>query len=149
MAMMGAKAFIDTNVLLRASVAQMPLHAAALNLIVDYAAQGYEMWISRQVIREYIAQVTRPQGSLQPLTPTLIQQQVAGMLTVYQVADENASVTAALLKLVGSIPCGGRQIHDANIMATMLVYGLDTLLTHNIADMQRFAHLVTIVPLKP
>ncbi len=37
--------------------------------------------------------------------------------------------------------------HDANIGATMQVYGIRHLLTHNTADFARFAHLITVVPL--
>jgi hypothetical protein len=33
----------------------------------------------------------------------------------------------------------GRQVHDANIVATMRVFGLKNLLTHNPADFARFS----------
>ncbi len=38
----------------------------------------------------------------------------------FQVADETAVVTARLLTLLRTIPAGGAQIHDANIVATLL-----------------------------
>jgi len=44
---------------------------------------------------------------------------------------------------------GGRQVHDANIVATMQVYGITHLLTHNTDDFARFAHLITVVLLQP
>ncbi|MBX3015254.1 MAG: hypothetical protein KF832_27290 [Caldilineaceae bacterium] len=62
-------------------------------------------------------------------------------------ADENAATTTHLLQLLQTISIGGKQVHDANRVATMLVYGIDTLLTHNVADFVRFAHLITVMPL--
>lgn len=44
-------------------------------------------------------------------------------------------------------PTRGKQIHDANIVATMLVNGVDTLLTMNVADLQRYQGRITLVPL--
>ena len=53
--------FLDTNVLVYASVTASPFHQQALSAIQNYAAAGTELWISRQVLREYLAVVTRPQ----------------------------------------------------------------------------------------
>src|SRR5437773_9652179 len=43
----------------------------------------------------------------------------------------------------------GKQVHDANIVATMLGHGLDHILTHNTADFERFRGLIDVVPLAP
>ena len=41
----------------------------------------------------------------------------------------------------------GRQVHDANIVATMPDCGVRRLLTFNVMDFQRFALLIEIDPL--
>ena len=69
--------------------------------------------------------------------------------SVLKIADETAAVTQQLLALLAAIPCGGKQVHDANIVATMLVQGVANLLTHNVADFKRFGHLINIIPLVP
>ena len=46
------------------------------------------------------------------------------------------------------IPSGGKQVHDANIVATMLVYGIPQLFTHNTSDFARFSGLITVLPLQ-
>ena len=46
----------------------------------------------------------------------------------------------------GRFAFGGRQVHDANIVATMLAHGEGRLLTFNDADFRRFAELTEIVP---
>ena len=65
------------------------------------------------------------------------------------VADDNAAVTFHLVNLLGVISCAGKQVHDANIVATMKAHGLNQLLTHNVADFNRFASHITIIPLVP
>jgi len=62
MAMMDDDAlFVDTNVLVYANVAEAPLHGAALHAITQAQSNGRDLWISRQVLREYLATMTRPQ----------------------------------------------------------------------------------------
>ena len=43
----------------------------------------------------------------------------------------------------------GNQIHDANVVATMLVHGSETLVTGNRADFRRFEGLIRVVGLGP
>ena len=66
---------------------------------------------------------------------------------LFRIADENATVTARLLDLLERTPVGGRQVHDANIVATMLTHGVTRLLTENVKDFKRFADLITVLPL--
>ena len=47
-------------------------------------------------------------------------------------------VTESLMSLCREVPVGGRQIHDANIVATMLAHGENRLLTFNASDFRRF-----------
>jgi predicted nucleic acid-binding protein len=54
-----------------------------------------------------------------------------------------------LIALLLSISVGGKQVHDANIVATMQAHGLRRLLTYNTADFARFAHLIQVEPLVP
>lgn len=145
--MTSGKAFVDTNVLLRATVESFPLHDKAKLLVYQQREANSELWISRQVIREYIAQVTRPQSFVQPLTYAEVAVKVDIIGKLFLVADETAQVTAQLLTLMKEFPTGGRQVHDANIVATMLVNSIDTLLTQNIDDMKRFASKIKLVPL--
>ena len=67
----------------------------------------------------------------------------------FQMAEDNLRVTERLLALMEQFPIGGKQVHDANIVATMQVYGIRQLLTHNTKDFSRFSQLITILPLEP
>jgi predicted nucleic acid-binding protein len=60
----------------------------------------------------------------------------------FQVADDTAAVTGELIKLMENFKIGGKQVHDANIVAAMLAYDIPCLLTHNGKDFKRFDKIV-------
>ncbi|MCF6264395.1 MAG: hypothetical protein L3J24_12525 [Xanthomonadales bacterium] len=102
------------------------------------------MWISRQVLREFIAARTRPQTFADPSTPDVVIKRVMYLEERFQVADDTAAVTGQLIKLMEGFKIGGKQVHDANIVASMLAYDIPCLLTHNIKDFQRFGEAIRI-----
>lgn len=140
--------FLDTNILVYANVIQAPQHQLALETIKQRSAAGHALWISRQIIREYLATVTRPQRFAAPMPMPVALARVRYFLHAFNVAEDSADTTDRLLVLLEHIPTGGSQVHDANIVATMQVHGIRQLLTHNVGDFARFAHLITIVPLE-
>ena len=56
-------------------------------------------------------------------------------------------MTENLLALCREVSVGGRQIHDANIVATMLAHGEHRLLTFNISDFRRFEDRIELMDL--
>ncbi len=60
--MMGAKKpiFLDTNIVLRYNTLEMPGHERVRLAVEKLLRLGYELWISRQVLREFSAVLTRP-----------------------------------------------------------------------------------------
>lgn len=130
--------FVDTNVLVYANVAEAPQHAAALAAITAARETGRTLWISHQVLREYLVMMTRPQ-SFETLPRETVLDQARQFLEQFEVADESVAVTEHLLALMAEIPVGGKQVHDANIVATLLAYGIPALLTHNTQDFVRFS----------
>lgn len=69
--------------------------------------------------------------------------------SLFRVADETAQVTTELLYLIRNFPSGGKQVHDANIVATMQVYHIPTLLTLNIDDFKRFTPIIKLITITP
>lgn len=141
------RVFVDTNVLIYANVGSAPLHDLAQKSLQSLWTAGDEIWISRQVIREYTANVTRTQTFMQPMPTVKVIARVKYFEQTFQVADETAAVTEALLNLIDRIPVGGKQVHDANIVATMLANRVTHLLTHNVSDFNRYSHLIELLPL--
>lgn len=139
--------FIDTNVLVYATRVLADHHKTAIAALRALAEREAPLWISRQVIREYLAAMTRPQGSQPTLSMTEAVADVIRLEMEFMVADETAVVTSRLLDLLGHIPTAGKQVHDANIVATMLAHNIPRLLTFNTADFRRFEPLITLEPL--
>ncbi len=144
----GDKVFLDTNILVFSNATQAPLHQAARRDIQELYDAGAELWISRQVLREYLATLSRPQqfSNLQPAAVLIAD--VRHFQGRFRIAEDNPHVTERLLALMEQIAMGGKQVHDANIVATMLAYGIPSLLTNNTDDFARFSGLITVMPLE-
>jgi predicted nucleic acid-binding protein len=141
--------FIDTNVLVYAAVLQSPLHNEARRAIQLRQKAGDELWISRQILREYLATLTRPQSFSIPQSSEVLIEDVRKYQNCFSIAEDGPAVTSKLLELLKSISVGGKQIHDANIVATMLAHNIRVILTHNADDYARFAGIITVLPITP
>lgn len=141
--------FIDTNVLVFATIPSSPMHRPALAALHAIALSGAETWISRQIIREFLVYLTRPGVFKSTTASSAAAGQAASLASIYQIADETPAVTTQLLDLLRAIGANGKQIHDANIVATMQVYGIRRLLTHNVSDFKRYSSLITVIPFQP
>lgn len=136
--------FVDTNILIYASVAAAPFHDQAMDAINAAHQSERPLWLSRQVLREFIVARTRPQTFAQPSTSDVVIERVRYLEDRFQIADDTAAVTEQLIKLLRDFKIGGKQVHDANIVATMLANGIACLLTHNVKDFTRFDRIIQI-----
>ena len=141
--------FVDTNILVHARVSQSPLHSIAATKVQDLAAAGHALWISRQILREYLAVMSKPGIVTVPVPMSALVAEARALETRFLIAEDGATVTSHLLNLLAAAACAGKQVHDANIVATMLAHGIPNLLTHNVADFSRFAAYITVIPLIP
>lgn len=141
--------FVDTNTLVYATVPSAPLHGIAGAAVTELRESGGMIWISRQVIREYLAVMTRSQIFAQPPSVQSLLEQIKAFEGWFRVADDNAAVTEQLVALLKAVPMAGKQIHDANIVATMLTYRVSRLSTNNVEDFLRFRDFIVVVPLRP
>ena len=134
--------FLDTNILVYASADTSPFHTAALDALTVLETSGVQLWISRQVMREYLATLIRPKMGIG--TAELVNA-VRSFELRYQVAEDSPLVTAQLLLFLEQGI--SRQVHDTNIVATMLTYGVPRILTNNPGDFMPFQSLITVIPL--
>jgi predicted nucleic acid-binding protein len=136
---------LDTNVLLTATDAGRAGYAKAREALDEWPARGTTLYTSGQILREYLSVATRPEErnglGLSQQDSVANARALCGRL---RLLDENEKVNTRLLALLDDIGCGGKQVHDANIVATMLVHGVDTLVTGNVEDFTRFERLITV-----
>jgi predicted nucleic acid-binding protein len=129
----GERVFVDTNVLVHASAITSPLHESADRELQNARRAQAELWTSRQVLREYVAALSRPQSFSRPVSVSTLIADIRYFQSVFHIADEDSAVTAELLQVLASVSIGGKQVHDANIVATMRAHRIATLLTENVS----------------
>ncbi len=150
MATMGVElTFVDTNILIYANVPILTENVTARFRLDELVALGAPLWISRQILREYLASLTRIQSFTSPITPAALTVDIRRFERQFEIAEDGPAVTMHLLDLLNQIPMGGKQVHDANIVATMIAHGLKRLLTHHVADFRRFSAWIDVIPMIP
>ena len=137
--------FIDTNFLINASIIEAPDHDDARERLRRAFQSPEPLRISRQIIREFLAVVTRPQAWQAAVILDDALDAANGLISTFEILEDGPAVTEILIALCSDIPVGGRQIHDANIVATMLAYGERRLLTFNNADFRRYGDHIELV----
>jgi len=139
--------FIDTNVLIYSTRPSSSFHRRAASALAKAASLEPRLAISRQVMREYLAVVTRPGGGSEPIAMAEALADVERFAAAFEVLEDGPEVGARLAELCRSVALAGRQVHDANIVATMLAHGETRLLTANRVDFRRFEPRIEIVGL--
>ena len=124
--------------------AAAPAHAAAAAALERLAGQG-PVAITRQILREYVAVVTRPQSWAAPMPLSQALGQAEVLSHRFRVFEDGQEVWAQLRILARTYNFGGKQVHDANIVATMRAHGETRLLTFNAKDFRRFEPLIEII----
>ena len=136
--------FVDTNILVNARIREAPHHDSARDSL-ERALRGPEpLCISRQVMREYLAVVTRPQAWPVPITRGEALDDIGRLSRAFEVLEDGPRVTDMLVALCREVDMGGRQVHDANIVATMLAHGERRLLTLNDGDFRRYGDRIEL-----
>jgi len=138
------RVFVDTNILASALLPEAPRYFHARGILRRLAEADAEVWISRQVIREYLATMTKYEQKWSNVTRAALIDAVRTLERHYLVAEELPIVAEQLYFLLGQVPTGGKQVHDANIVATMIAYDVRTLLTYNLDDFKRFGGFIEI-----
>jgi predicted nucleic acid-binding protein len=138
--------FIDTNVLIYATRRTASEHAAAQAALARLESEGRRLWISFQILREYLAAATRPQATSLALPVGTAIADVRRFQQVFCVAEDRPAVLDRLLALLGAHFAAGRQVHDTNIVATTLEHSIYRLLTFSAADFRRFAGIIELEP---
>ena len=63
----------------------------------------------------------------------------------FEVLEDGWRVMDQLLDLCGTVPVGGKEVHDASIVATMLAHGERRLLTMNTKDFRRYGARIELI----
>ncbi len=148
MALTGAEScFIDTNIFVYASDANSPWYRKANQALKNAISSGVPLFISPQVLREYLSVATRSVTHEKTIPWGKINKNHLRFQQAFKVLPEDTTTAQKLGEMVQKYHVSGKQVHDTNIVATMLVHGIQSILTHNVDDFNRYNGLIKIVPL--
>ena len=82
--------FIDTNLLVNARILEAPQHDVARASLERAFAGPEALRISRQVVREYLSVVTRPQSWPVPITYEEALKDASRLLEIYEILEDGA-----------------------------------------------------------
>lgn len=139
------RVLLDTNVLVAATDADRPEHAAALELLNTGTERSIPLYATTQVMREYLVVVSRSsEANGLGLAIADAISNVTAFGQRLQVIADDGRVWDRLMVLLSDIPVAGKRIHDANIVATALTHGIGQIVTLNVGDFARFTDVIDI-----
>lgn len=142
------RVMLDTNVLIAATDEGRAEHRDALIVVNEWASRPTELCTSGQILREYLTVATRPaEKNGLGLNRSDALGNVHAIRGRTTLLAEDAKVADRLLSLLADVDCRGKQVHDANVVATMLVYGVRAVVTMNMEDFARFEGHVSLIRL--
>lgn len=137
---------VDTNILLRShpSDPHYPLVRTALAKLKQHREV---LCIAPQNLVEYWVVATRPlENNGLGMQPAAVVAEIQRLRKAFHVLEGLPGVSDAWERLIEKHLVLGKQAHDANLAATMLVHGVKRLLTFNGADFKRFDSVEVMEP---
>jgi predicted nucleic acid-binding protein len=139
--------FLDTNVLLGSTDSSRPEHRACKRLFAAASPAGVHLACTGQILREYLVVATRPiENNGLGLAPADALRNVRSFRTRMHLLPETNEVAIKLGTLVAAHTLLGARIHDANLVASMTVHGIVTLVTLNARDFGIFDQTRLLTP---
>lgn len=130
---------IDTNIIVYSTLSKSLFFAASQSAISDYIDKNYSIWINRQIIREYLVVKSRLMLDENQYNQAVLISEMYYLLNNYFVADELNTTSLILSDLLRKYKIAGKQIHDANIVATCIDNGISNILTNNPSHFERYS----------
>lgn len=141
----------DTNVLLRFAMRSDLQHVLVLSAIRNLKSNDDEVRILPQTCVEFWNVATRPVlGNGFGLSIDNANHSLQLVEELFPLLPDNARIFERWRKLVVDFGISGVQVHDARIVAAMLVHDITRILTFNTKDFSRYSSLgiVAIDPAK-
>ncbi|MDZ7963282.1 MAG: PIN domain-containing protein [Aulosira sp. DedQUE10] len=138
---------IDTNILLRSADLSHPMNIDAVNAINTLLSRSESLHIVPQNLIEFWNVYTRPLDR-NGLGRTTIEAEaeIKRLKTIFHLSLDTAAVYLEWEKLVITYSVMGVNVHDARLVAAMLVHGLTDILTFNTKDFARYSEITAVHP---
>jgi predicted nucleic acid-binding protein len=138
---------VDTNVLLRSLDPNHPMNADAVNAIQTLLDRGEDLCIVPQNLIEFWNVYTRP-SERNGLGHTSAEAavEVNRLKGLFLLLLDTHTIYAEWERLVMSYGVRGVNVHDARLVAAMLIHGLTHILTFNTSDFTRYTEITSVHP---
>jgi predicted nucleic acid-binding protein len=137
---------IDSNILLRISRRDDPDHGIVDGALERLLREDAALYYTHQNIAEFWNVWTRPADKNGfGLSGETAEREIGKFEGMMEFAADNAGVYERWRQIVWDCRVKGVQVHDARLVAAMLVHGIPNLLTLNVADFARYAGVIVAV----
>jgi predicted nucleic acid-binding protein len=138
---------IDTNILLRLAQPRHSQYPVASAAVAGLRKQNSDLCLAPQNLVEFWAVATRPlaNNGLE-MTSAAVAGEIRKLRRLFHLLEGVPGVADTWERLVGKHLVLGKQAHDANLVATMLVHGVYRLLTFNGDDFKRYQGITVLNP---
>lgn len=135
--------FLDTNVLIYQTFEDFDeeKHKKTSNTLAYLKDRNYRFFISPQVLREYFAVATNERIFERPLELNEALSKIDEFRGLCDVLFENELSLDKLRELVSKYNISKKNVHDANIVATMLTNQVVELFTFNEKDFKFYSEI--------
>src|SRR5580658_2546253 len=139
---------IDTNVLVGAIQTFDPqLRVAARRAVKSLFRQGEELLCFPQNLVEFWNASTRPAtGNGLGFSPEQAARYLERFQTILRILPETPEIFPAWRKLVLQHRVWGAKVHDARIVAAMIVHQVPKILTFDLDDFNRYDNITVVHP---
>lgn len=140
--------FLDSNVLIYHTFADFDKdkYMISRELLSELAQRKCWFIISPQIIREFFAISTNSKILIKPLSPEEAFEKIEEFLEKYEFVSESENTISYLKDLTVKHQIIKQNIHDTNIVATMMDNDIDHLFTFNTKDFIKYNEIKLIVP---
>lgn len=138
---------VDTNLLLRSVEPSHPMYGDAVNAIATLQGRGEQLHIVPQNLIEFWNVYTRPlERNGLGHTAAEAEAEVNRLKAFFSLLPDTSEIYQEWERLVVVYAVRGVNVHDAKLVAAMLVHGLTHVLTFNISDFARYSEITAVHP---
>lgn len=137
-----SKIFLDTNILIYLKFSNLPFHSETASVFSKLMNNQNSFCISTQVLREYISSCTRENFHLNYED---VLSDCTDFTNYFELFEDSKEIAKNLFEICKKYKIKGKQVHDANIVATMKINQIQYILTANINHFKRFMDEIEII----
>jgi predicted nucleic acid-binding protein len=141
------RVLVDTNILLRSVQPNHPLCSQATHAVAKLIRQKDAVFFCSQNIAEFWNVATRPAGQNGlGLSLEEVVQEVTNIEKSLTLLPDVPGIYSAWKQIVAAHKVQGIKVYDARLVAIMSVYSVESVLTFNAVDFDRFTNVRAILP---